>query len=241
MKNWFSSWFNTSYYHLLYKDRNEQEAQNFLSRLLEELKPESHTKFLDVACGKGRHSRYIHREGYRVNGIDLSPESIAAAKGYESHDLCFSVHDMREVFQANHYDIVLNLFTSFGYFDKESDHQKAIQAMADNLKEGGLLLIDFMNAKKVIANLVLEEEKVVEHITFHLKRYVKNGFIIKEIDFEDDGVQHHYEEKVRALTLIDFTEYLQKAGLNILNLWGDYQLNDFHAMESDRLIILAKK
>lgn len=241
MKNWFATWFNTPYYHLLYKDRNQTEAEHFIQHLLQQLAPQSNALFLDIACGKGRHSKFINQNGFNVHGIDLSVESIQQASKSSSESLHFEQHDMRETYLENHFDYALNLFTSFGYFETDEDNQKAIDAMANNLKEGGKLIIDFMNAKKVILNLVEEEVKIVENINFHIERKVENGYILKDIRFTDQEENHHYQEKVQALGLSDFSHYLQKAGLNIVDLWGDYELNDFDVLHSNRLIIVAQK
>lgn len=241
MKNWFATWFNTPYYHLLYKDRNQSEAEHCIQYLLQHLEPQSDAVFLDVACGKGRHSKFINQNGFKVHGIDLSEESIKDACKYKSNTLFFQQHDMRETYLESHFDYVLNLFTSFGYFEVDTDNQKAIDAMAKNLKKGGKLIIDFMNAKKVIMNLVEEETKMVEDINFHIQRKVENGYILKDIQFTAQGESHHYQEKVQALGLSDFSHYLQKAGLKIVDLWGDYELNDFDALHSNRLIIVAQK
>lgn len=241
MKNWFVTWFNTPYYHLLYKERNHLEAQHFLSNLLQKLNPASNSTFLDVACGKGRHSVYINQQGFTVCGIDLSSESIAHAQQFENETLQFSVHDMRLNFQKDRYDYVLNLFTSFGYFQSEEDNQKAINSMANNLQLGGKVIIDFMNAKKVVSNLVVSEKKKIENIEFHISRKVENGYIIKDIHFQDKGEQFHFQERVEALSLSDFSKYLQDAGLKVINLWGDYELNDFDVINSNRLIIVAQK
>lgn len=241
MKNWFATWFNTPYYHLLYKERNHLEAQHFLSNLLQKLNPPSNSTFLDVACGKGRHSVYINQQGFTVCGIDLSSESISHAQQFENENLQFSVHDMRLNFQNNRYDYVLNLFTSFGYFQSEEDNQKAINSMANNLQLGGKVIIDFMNAKKVISNLVVSEKKIIENIAFHISRKVENGYIIKDIHFQGQGEQFHFQERVEALSLSDFSKYLQNAGLKVINLWGDYELNDFDVINSNRLIIVAQK
>ncbi len=241
MKNWFVTWFNTPYYHLLYKNRNQSEAEHFIQYLLKQLKPSDEAIFLDVACGKGRHSKFIHQNGFNVHGIDLSIESIKEASKNNSKYLHFQQHDMRETYIENHFDYALNLFTSFGYFETDNDNQRAINAMARNLKKGGKLIIDFMNAKKVILNLVEKEVKAVENINFHIQRKVDNGYILKDIRFTDDGKNHHFKEKVQILVLSDFNQYLQKAGLNIVDLWGDYELNDFDILHSNRLIIVAQK
>ena len=81
----------------------------------------------------------------------------------------------------------------------------------------------------------------VENISFHIQRKIENGYILKDIRFTDAGKKHHYQEKVQALYFRDFSHYLEKAGLNVVNLWGDYELNDFNVLHSNRLIIVAQK
>jgi len=240
MKKWFDTWFNTPYYHLLYKDRNTDEAEFFLKKLLNHLKPDKEDKFLDIACGKGRHAIFINKMGFDIEGIDLSNESIEHANKFANEKLKFKVHDMRSFYKKDKFDIILNVFTSFGYFDNSEDNLKAIQAMSDNLKKGGKIILDFMNAKKVISNLVTNELKTVEHIDFNIERSYKNGYIFKDIYFTDKK-EYHFQEKVQALFLSDFIELFKKSDLKIINLWGDYSLNDFNTIHSPRLIILAQK
>lgn len=97
-----------------------------------------------------------------------------------------------------------------------------------------------MNAKKVIANLVSSQIKKVEEIDFHINRNFDSKFINKKITF-NDGIDYSYKEKVRALFLNDISDLMQKSGLKIINIWGDYELNDFDVINSNRLIILAQK
>ena len=240
MKNWFDTWFNTPYYHLLYKNRNSAEAKFFLNNLLYNLKPDKSHKFLDVACGKGRHAIFINQKGFDIEGIDLSKESIDYASQFSNDKLSFKVHDMRFTYKKEEFDFLLNIFTSIGYFDESSDNFKAIQAMADNIKKGGKVILDFMNVKKVLKELVKSELKTVGNIQFNIKRSYENGFLLKDIYFNDKQ-KFHFQEKVQALTLSDFTDLFEKSGLKIINLWGDYSLNDFNAKHSPRLIILAQK
>lgn len=241
MKNWYDTWFDTPYYHLLYKNRNQMEAGNFIEHLVQHLKPSKEALFLDVACGKGRHSKHIHQLGFNVHGIDLSEKSIKEASIFNNERLHFEQHDMREVYRSNYFDYAVNLFTSFGYFDDVIDNQKAMDAMAKNLKKDGILVIDFMNAKKVCLNLVEKEIKSVDHIDFYIERKIKSGFIKKDIQFTEKGKKYHFQEKVQALTLNDFSNLLQKAGLKIIDLWGNYEKDDFDVLKSNRLIIIAQK
>ena len=239
--SWFANWFDSPYYHTLYKNRDEKEAQVFIDNLIEKLQLKKGSKLIDIACGKGRHATYFNKKGMNVVGVDLSPNSIASAKQNENNNLQFSVHDMREVYKENHFDIVTNLFTSFGYFENKDDEQKAINAMAENLKSDGVLIIDFMNIKKIIANLISSEKKTIDGITFNIKRSVQNNHIIKDIEIIDDNETQHFQEKVKAITLADFSVFVSNVGLNIIDIFGNYKLDDFDATISDRLILICKK
>jgi len=240
-KEWFESWFDSPYYHILYKDRDEKEAQLFLDNLITFLKPGPAAKILDVACGKGRHSTHLHDKGFNVTGFDLSKESIEHDKKYEDASLLFFVHDMREVFRKNEFDIVFNLFSSFGYFDNHDHNEKVICANATALKEGGSLVIDYMNSKKIARNLVAEDVKECRGIKFLQRRKIDSGKIIKKISFSCGEENYRFEEHLQLYSLDDFEKMFRKNNLVITNTFGDYNLSAFHEMNSDRLILVAKK
>lgn len=234
---WYASWFNTSYYHLLYKDRNHREAALFMNSLTKYLQLEKNSSILDLACGKGRHAKYLSRKGFDVTGVDLSEESIAYAKNYENENLHFEVHDMCLPYPQK-FDAVFNLFTSCGYFKEETDNLRMIESIKKELKPGGFGVIDFLNAKLAIENLVPKETKKIEDIVFHLEKYVKNGFIFKDIRFTDKGEEYFYTERVKALTLDDFKTYFEQAGVTLKAVFGDYHLNAFDENTSERLILI---
>ena len=237
---WFETWFDSKYYHILYKHRDEQEAKKFLDNITQYLNI-TKGKILDVGCGKGRHAKYFNELGFNVVGIDLSLNSIAKAKLNETHDLKFYKFDMRNVFKENSFNVVTNLFTSFGYFDNSLDEQKTINAMVENLKKDGILIIDFMNVKKIINNLVSKESKKINSVEFYITRELKDNYILKNISINDQDLSLKFQEKVHALTLIDFSEMLQKASMSIVDIFGNYNLDDFNASQSERLILIARK
>lgn len=239
-KEWFASWFDTDYYHQLYRNRNDEEAKLFISNLLDfiELAPNSY--LLDLACGKGRHSKTLNEFGHNVLGVDLSPNSIAIASEMTCDTLNFQVHDMREVLPNQKFHAVFNLFTSFGYFDDTSDNERVCNSMAEMLNENGILVIDFMNAEKVIANLVSNEQKRVDDLLFKISRHFDGQHIFKRIQFEDKGLEFDFTERVQALRLIDF-ERLLKNRFRILHTFGSFDLKQFDNLTSDRLIIIAQK
>lgn len=238
-ENWFASWFDSPYYHILYKERNYREAQLFMDNLTHYLNLPEKAKVLDLACGKGRHAIYLNQLGFNVIGADLSENSILEAQKNTNETLHFQVHDMREKFDDK-FDAIFNLFTSFGYFENDEDNFTTLKAIKESLTEYGFAVIDFMNVTNVLNNLVPEEEKHVNGIDFHIKRYLKDGHIYKEIDFEDQGHNYHFTEKVKALTLKDFEEMMQEAGIFLLDIFGDYKLKKFHKTESERLIMIFK-
>ena len=239
--SWFLHWFDSPYYHTLYKNRDEKEAEFFIENLAGYLSLKKRSKLLDIACGKGRHAIYFNKKGMDVVGIDLSSNSISYAKEHENSTLQFSAHDMREIYKRNYFDVVTNLFTSFGYFDDKTDEQEAINAMAKNLKSEGILIIDFMNVKKVISNLLLSEQKTIDGITFKINRRAEGDNIIKDIAITDGIEKQQFQEKVKAITLADYSEFITNSGLKIIDIFGNYQLEGFDARTSDRLILICKK
>ena len=240
-KEWFAEWFDTSYYHTLYKNRDEEEAANFISRLIDNLKLPKSAYLLDLACGKGRHSITLNQLGYTVKGVDLSPNSIAEANKTSNEHLKFAVQDMREAIPNEKFDAIFNLFTSFGYFEDTSDNEKVIQSIFEMLNPRGILVIDFMNVHLVLDRMVSEETKIVAGIEFELHRKYTGFHIIKEINFTDEGINFSYLEKVQVLKKEDFESLLSHNGFSLMHVFGDYNLNEFDENLSERLILIAQK
>ena len=238
--NWFTSWFDTPYYHILYKDRDCNEAGLFMSVLTSFLNLTKDDKILDLACGRGRHSRRLNELGFNVTGVDLSTASIAYAKQFESDKLHFDVHDMCLPYPKK-FDAVFNLFTSFGYFEEEIDNLRTIKAIKEELKPNGFAVIDFLNTHYVEQHIVNEENKLVDGINFHIRRALKDGSIIKNISFNHNGKSHSYVERVKALTLKDFQGYFDEAKVSLKHCFGDYQLHSFDENTSERLILIFSK
>lgn len=241
MSEWFGTWFDSEYYHLLYKNRDYSEAEKFVARLSTYLQPTKEQLILDLACGKGRHSLHLNKLGANVEGCDYSLNSINYAKKYGNATLSFYTHDMREALPKN-YDIILNLFTSFGYFETDEEHLKTLQNIYNGLADGGTFVFDFMNVTKVLKNLVPKEIQNREGIEFHIKREVVNGKITKHIAFEDEQEQWQYhKEKVAALDHTVLIDMMQQVGFTLQDKFGNYQLEQFDTETSERLILVLCK
>ena len=237
---WFESWFNTPYYHILYKNRDDKEAHRFIDNLVRIFGINRNHSVLDVACGKGRFARYLSQVGCEVVGIDISSENIHHASTLSSDRLRFILGDMRKMEFSAEFDFVLNMFTSFGYFDNEQDNINSVRRMASALKPGGFFILDFFNTEKVLTELPVSYSVKVDGIEFSIIKYTEDKFIIKDITFFHDNKTHHFQERVQALRKDDFLRYFQLAGFRDIRIWGDYDFNPWN-MSSDRMIFTAKK
>ena len=241
-KDWYENWFSSAYYKILYQDRDELEAEEFVHTLINHLQPLPGSKMLDIACGEGRFAIQLEEKGYDVTGIDLSEESITKAKAQENEHLHFYVHDMRFPFYINYFDYAFNFFTSFGYFGKERDHVMAAKSFAKALKKDGLLVIDYMNATKIVNELIPEATVVRGDYTFHISKRVEDGHIIKDIRFKDkEGNDQHFAERVATFGLSDFISMFKKAGMTLSGTYGDYMMREYNPIDSPRLIMIFRK
>lgn len=239
---WFSTWFNSPYYHILYGHRDENEAADFIQALQKKLNLPKGTLVLDAACGKGRHAKTLFEAGFQVEAYDLSEANIEEAKLIEVEGLTFFQQDMRDPLpQTNYYQAIFNFFTSFGYFETTEENQLAFYRFFQGLKKGGLLVLDFFNPTYVLSNLVAEEVIEREGIQFHIKRFAQKGYLIKTIEFTDKGKEYHFEEKVEIIQKNDFIAYASKAGFQTIDLVGDYELNPFDEKTSPRMIFFWVK
>ncbi|MEP6926672.1 MAG: methyltransferase domain-containing protein, partial [Ginsengibacter sp.] len=240
---WFKDWFNSPYYHQLYFKRDETEAAKFIDKLIDYLKPSPGSLMLDIACGKGRHSRQLASKGFDVTGIDLSTDSIKEAKKYESENLQFFVHDMRLPFWINYFDYAFNFFTSFGYFNTRREHDNSIRTIAQSVKPGGIFVLDYLNVHYAEDHLVHKSEIVVDNINYFITKWFDETHFYKKIVVEDDELDNpiEHQEKVAKFSLGDFTEMFAYHNLQIQEVFGDYTFNSYHVKNSPRMIMIAKK
>lgn len=239
--DWFKNWFDSFYYHKLYRHRNTEEAKVFIDNIIDYIQPLDHSRILDLACGKGRHSIYLNSKGFNVVGVDLSQNSIDIANQSANKDLHFHQMDMRHLSSPEPFNLVVNLFTSFGYFNHLSENLDVLNGVNRILETNGVVVIDFLNATKVIQNLVAEESQTVDGIQFVINRFIENDTVVKTIEVTDGEQKFDFQERVSMFELSDFKSMLQQTGFKLLNHFGDYQLNPFKESESDRLIIVAQK
>jgi SAM-dependent methyltransferase len=236
---WYEDWFDSPYYHTLYKYRDESEAEGFIDALLHRLQPPPAAAMLDLACGKGRYSRHLASKGYEVIGVDLSERSIEYARQYENEHLSFFTHDMRKPLRYNYFDYIFNFFTSFGYFEHEKEDLKTLKNVAGGLKKTGVFVLDFFNSHYVASKMTGSEVKSIDGIHFQLHKRLEGKYVVKDIKFEHKGHPWHFTERVRLFAYEDFQRLFRQAGLQIVEAYGDYSLSPYDKETSPRLIMLA--
>ena len=239
---WFAAWFDSTHYQTLYAHRNDEEAAGFVDQLAARLRPAAGATVLDLGCGTGRHARHLNARGLRVVGIDLSSESIRRAKEFETPDLWFRRQDMRLPFGHEVFDYVVNLFTSFGYFDDPSDDVAVIHNIARALKPGGVLVLDYLNVSYAERHLTPEEDLTRNEMTYRIARWTDVDHIFKRILVNSGGtVPREYVERVAKLTLQDFVFMFLLCDIELEAIYGNYRLEPFDVDTSPRLILVAKK
>ena len=240
---WYKEWFNSPYYHHLYFNRDEKEAAAFIDKLIYHLNPKPGAFMLDVACGKGRHAFHLANKGFDVTGIDLSEDSIQDAKQYETDTLHFYIQDMRLTFRSNYFDFAFNFFTSFGYFLTRHEHDAAIKTIAQSLKKDACFVLDYLNISFAEEHLIATSKIEIEGVTYTITKWFDETHFYKKIVVEEAAVEitETYQEKVAKFSLQDFTEMFVKQGLQIEEIYGDYNFKKYDIKKSPRLIMIARK
>jgi len=251
---WFKDWFNNPEYLSLYKHRDDHDAKKIITLLFNNIKLPENSRCLDLACGNGRHSILFARKGFNVTGLDLSPYLINQAKKRLNSDykdqknkLKFIIKDMRNIGYKNDFDLIVNLFTSFGYFESRKDNFKVIKEVSQSLKPGGYFLFDFLNKEHLIKTLVPFDIKKLNGSLFIQKRYIEKSAVKKDIIIISNNISgktakiHQFLEKIQLYSISEFRKVFKKNGLTIIKLFGNYKGKRYNQSNSERLIILAQK
>ena len=231
-----SDWYKTAFrydYLRVYPHRNDEEARRQVDFLVDKLDVPPSCEVLDLGCGDGRHSLELTRRGFRVTGLDLSEELLERARrrtADEGLDITFIRGDMRDPPAVRAYDLVVNFFTSFGYFPEDGENARVLEAISRTLRPGGRFLMDYLNRPYVISTLVPSDRRIVEGMEVEQRRWITGNpsepgnhvRINKQVRIREDGTERSYDESVRMYTLDELEAMMDRAGLVVTHTYGDF-------------------
>ena len=238
MTEWFEQWFGEEYLHV-YPHRDDEDALRVVGLLEREGVAAAGERVLDLACGPGRHVAALGRRGARVVGLDLSRALLFAARRRGAGPLVRG--DMRRLpFRPAAFDVVLNLFTSFGYFASDGEHEMVVREVARVLRPGGRFVLDFLNAPAVRSGLVPRDERQNGRGSVVQERRISDDgrFVMKSIHVSDDS--RTFTERVRLFERAALEAMLQAQGIRAERAAGDYDGSP-HGPESPRLILIGRR
>lgn len=218
-----------------------QEAEQILSLL--KLQPGA--SICDLCCGVGRHSLELGRHGYCVTGVDRTGLYLEQAKkkaGEQGLNIRFVQEDMRRFCELNAFDAVINVLTSFGYFEDPADDKRVLENVYKSLKDGGKFQIDIMG-KEVLARIfqekrwreedgliILEEAKVSED----WDRVDSRWIIIR------DGRRDECKFSLRLYSAAELCELLKSCEFERVEVYGDLSGSPYDKT-AQRLVLVAHK
>ena len=238
MTDWFRHWFGEEYLRL-YAHRDAEDAAAAVA-LVDGLSPVRDRRVLDLACGPGRHMVALRALGARVVGCDLSGPLLAHAQEAAGAQVVRA--DIRALpFGARTFDVVVNLFTSFGYFEDDREHQAVLDAVAALLIPHGCFVLDFLNAERVFRTLVPEETLLMGSTAVAIRRRISadRRYVEKDVIQVDDGRGWH--ERVRLFTADDLQAMARRAGLHVRDVLGDYAARRWHDASPRTILVMESR
>ena len=244
MIEWFKDWFETDDYLEIYKHRGECEANQLLSLVLNNIDIRNDASVLDIACGTGRHSLLFAKKGFSVFSFDLSKNQLRIAKNKSSEqnaEVNYFCADVRYLPLKKKFDLILNLFTSFGYFENDEENFALLEDAYNYLNTNGSFVLDYFNLEYLSKNLEPKSVDLINGKVVLQERYFEGNRINKNITIKNSNEIKTYLESVRHYTKDEILNSMKKLGFKILKIYGDYSGDCFNKDSSPRLIIFASK
>lgn len=221
-------------------ERGDEEVENIL-----QLTGLTSGRVLDLCCGPGRHAVALARSGFQVTAVDLTSfllkkgEELALREGLTIE---WVQEDMRRFTRDNTYDLVVNLFTSFGFFEEEEDNRRVITNIYQSLREGGVFILEMMG-KEILAHHYQKTRSRLSNDRLFIERneimdgwrQVRNHWILVK-----DGITEEYRFNLWLYSSGEISSLLKEIGFKEIQIFGDLEGGPYN-IEARRLIIKASK
>jgi 2-polyprenyl-3-methyl-5-hydroxy-6-metoxy-1,4-benzoquinol methylase len=242
--SWYKDWFDSEYYLRVYSQRNQTEAERLVELIAKGLNLKANSSVLDMACGAGRHAITFAKLGFKVTAVDLSQRLISEAKKSAEQagaEIDFVLSDILEFETSEQLDLVINLFTSIGYFENDEENYAVIKKAFNLLNDGGYFILDYFNKDFLLKNLIPTTVFSENGLKITQNRSIKGTRIVKKITIENNSSIEEFYESVRLYSYEEILTYIKNAGFTIVKQYGDYFGNNYEKETSPRLIIFAEK
>jgi len=244
MGQWYEDWFASDLYLDVYKHRNVEDAQKLLKLITDNLSVSINDLILDAACGAGRYSNLLLKNGYNVIGFDLSLPLLKNAQKNSKkiiNENIFFRGDIRSVQLKKKFGLILNVFTSFGYFETDEENFMFINNSINFLNEHGYFVFDFINKEQLIKNLVPYSERNDEDFIIKETRRIDNNRVIKNIEIHKENEIFNFTESVRLYNSGELIKVFQQTGYKVINVFGNYEGDEYNTENSERFILFLQK
>jgi ubiquinone/menaquinone biosynthesis C-methylase UbiE len=240
-RNWYEDWFGNEYLSV-YAHRDEDEARELIKLIFAYVNIDKNAKILDLCCGQGRHAYILSQEGYEVYGIDLSKTllQVAKYKNNQSTNTFFIQADMRKLPAVNSFNLLLNLFTSFGYFEEDEENKTVFKQFHQVLKSGGYFVFDYFNTPYIQANLERYHSEQIGDLIVEQERFIEGSRVQKIIRLNRNGKKSTFYESVKMYEKVKILEMMKETHLNVRYIFGDYAGSSL-SETSERIIIIGQK
>jgi len=241
---WYKHWFNSKEYLKVYKHRDEKEAKELVNLVFNNISLSKNSHILDLAAGFGRHAILFAKLGYNVTAVDLSENLLSIAKKNaksEGVNINFIQSDIRNFNPDSQYDLIVNLFTSLGYFEEDEENYYVLRKVFDLLSTGGFFVLDYFNKNFVVKNIVAKTVEEIDEGIITQHRYIEGERIVKEITIDREGKVNKFYESVRMFSSSELMKMIEVLGFKNLKTFGDLGGNPFELETSPRIIIIVNK
>jgi len=243
-QNWFEKWFESDDYLKVYQHRDESEANLLVKLILNHVKLKPKSSILDIACGAGRHSISFAKEGFNVIGFDISRNLLnyARLKAEEKGlNIKFISSDVRTFSFDCKFDLSLNLFTSFGYFESDDENLSVFKIASTHTKKGGYFVFDYFNTEYLKNNLVESSFENFGDFQIEQIRAIEGNRVNKKIRIIKNEIGAEYNESVQLYIYDWLKNSLKSFGFDIIYMFGNYEGNQFDIKTSPRIIFICQK
>ena len=242
---WWKRFFDNTRYGDTLEHFTPERTEAEVDFVLSALQLEKGARILDLCCGVGRHSVQFAARGYRVTGLDFNEDYIRKARmlaeetGVEAE---FVRADMRRIPRGKKYDAVVNLFTSFGYFERDAENFKVLGAVSRCLEPGGRFVLDLLNRDWLMRNFI-EKDWTEEPDSYTLQEREfdsERGAVVCRWIWIRNGRAKEHTSSVKQYTYGELEKELKARGMKIENCYGDFTGNPLD-LDNPQMIIVARK